>query len=140
MSAPSSDRRNVGADVTQSSVGELLGEVSRDLAQLMRQEVELAKAELRQDAKQAGRAAGMYSGAGLAVYMVLLFVSIAAWWALSNVMDRSWAALILAGIWAVIGAILFAIARARMRRVTGLRRTAETVREVPEALKGKSYP
>jgi hypothetical protein len=134
-----SERVNLGTDVSQASMPQLLGEITRDMSRLVRQEMDLAKAELRQQAKTTGRAAGMFSGAGLAGYMVLLFLSIAAWWALSNVMDQGWAALIVAVIWAIIGAMLFAVARARareMREAGGLRQTADTVREVPGALKG----
>lgn len=123
------------ANVSQQSFGELLGEVAQDLSQLMRQEVELAKAELRQEAAKAGKAGGMYAGAGLAGYMVLLFLSIALWWGLSNVMDGGWSALIVAAIWAVAGAILFASARSRMRTVRGLPRTTETVKKIPLAVK-----
>ncbi len=85
-------------------MGQLISEVSRDLSTLMRQEVELAKAEVRQEVVKTGKAAGLLGGAGFAGYMVLLFLSIAAWWGLANVMDQGWAALIVAGIWAVTGA------------------------------------
>jgi hypothetical protein len=132
-----SDRSNLGTDVSQASLPELLGEVTRDLSRLVRQEMDLAKAELRQQAKVTGRAAGMFGGAALAGYMVLLFLSIAAWWALSNVMDQGWAALIVAVIWAIIGAILFRVARQRMREMRGgMRQTTETAREVPGTLRG----
>jgi len=117
------------------SFGDLMGEVTRDLSTLVRQEVELAKAELREEGKKAGKAAGMFGGAGLAGYMVLLFLSIALWWGLSNVMDQGWAALIVAVIWAVVAAVLYALARSRMRAVRALPRTTETVKEIPPALK-----
>jgi hypothetical protein len=135
-----SERTNLGTDVSQASLTELLGEITRDMSRLVRQEMDLAKAELRQQAKTTGRAAGMFGGTGLAGYMVLLFLSIALWWALSNVMDQGWAALIVAGIWAVIGAVLFLVARARVRQMRGAggqRQTTDTVREVPGALKGR---
>src|SRR5919108_330485 len=99
------------AERSQASVGELLGDVTRDFTTLVRQEVELAKAELRQEATVAGKAAGMFGGAGLAGFLTLLFLSYAAWWGLSNVMNQAWAALIVAAIWAVIGGGLFARAR-----------------------------
>jgi hypothetical protein len=133
----SSGERPLGVDVSQASIGELLGEVTQDLTTLLRQEVELAKAELRQEATKAGKAAGMFAGAGVAGHMVLLFLSFALWWGLANVMDEGWAALIVAVIWAVIGAILFSVARARAREIRGLRQTTETVREVPDALRGR---
>ncbi len=79
-----------------SSVGEIFADISRDLSTLMRQEVELAKAELRESATRAGKGAGMFGGAGLAGYFVLLFLSIAVWWGLGNHLGRGWSALIVA--------------------------------------------
>lgn len=138
MTAPSSrERTAAGLDVSQVSIGDLLGDVTRDLSTLMRQEVELAKAELRQEATKAGKAAGAFGGAGFAGYMVLLFLSFALWWGLSNVMDEGWAALIVAVIWAVVGAVMYVMGRNRVREIRGLPQTAQTVREVPDALKGR---
>ena len=54
-----------------ASLGELLGDVTRDLSTLMRQEVELAKAELKQSATKAGKGSGMLAGAGVAGHFVL---------------------------------------------------------------------
>ena len=125
-----------GRDVGNVSVGELMGEVTRDLSTLMRQELDLAKAEVKQEVTKTGKAAGMLGAAGFAGYMVLLFASIAAWWGLANVMDQGWAALIVTGIWAVIGAVLFAVGRRQLREVNPKpEQTVETVKELPDALK-----
>jgi hypothetical protein len=126
-----------GPDVADVSVGELLGNVSRDLSTLMRQELALAKAELRGEAARAGKGAAMYSGAGFAGYMVLLFGSIALWWALANVMDQGLAALIVAVVWAVAGAVLYAGGRRSFRQTNPVpERTVDTLRQVPDAVKG----
>lgn len=137
MSTTSSERADTGVDPSQTSVGDLLGEITRDMSTLVRQEVKLAKVEMRQEATKAGKAAGMFGGAGLAAYMVVLFLSFAAWWALANVMDQGAAALIVAAIWAVIAAILFTLARNRMRQVRGLPQTVQTARDAPSAIKGR---
>ncbi|MFE9206840.1 phage holin family protein [Micromonospora sp. NPDC007230] len=130
MSAPEKER-------TQS-VGELLGDVTRDVSTLFRQEIELAKAELREEASQAGKAGGMFGGAALAGFLTVLFVSYAAWWGLSNVMDQSWAALIVAGVWAIIAAILLATGRTKLRQLRAvLPRTQQTARQMPDALRGR---
>lgn len=124
-------------DVENVSVGDLLGNVSRDLSTLMRQELALAKAELKVEAAKAGKGAGMLGGAGFAGYMVLLFASIALWWALANVMDTGLAALIVAVLWAAIGAGLYVTGRRTLREVNPEpERTVDTLKQVPEALKG----
>jgi hypothetical protein len=126
-----------GQDITNTSVGEMIGQVTQDLSLLMRQELDLAKAEAKQEITKAGKAAGPLGGAGFAGYMVLLFGSIAAWWGLANVMDQGWAALIVTGVWAVVGAVLFAVGRGRMKQVNPKPElTVETVKELPETLKG----
>ncbi len=129
--------RDISRDVGGASVGELVSLVTRDLSTLMRQELALAKAEVKEEAVQAGRAAGMLGGAGFAGYMGLLFASIAVWWGLGTVMARGWAALIVTVIWALIGAALFVRGRQRMREVNPKpERTTETIRELPDTLKG----
>jgi hypothetical protein len=122
-----------------SSVGELLGDISRDLSTLMHQEVELAKAEVRESARSAGKGAGMLGGAGLAGWFVLLFLSLALWWLLGSTagLGFGWAALIVAAIWAVIAAVLAAVGRRNMQRVQGVPRTVETTKEIPDALRGR---
>lgn len=126
-----------GQDISNTSVGEMIGQVTQDLSLLMRQELDLAKAEVKQEINKAGKAAGLLGAAGFAGYMVLLFGSIAAWWGLANVMDQAWAALIVTGVWAVVGAVLFAVGRGRMKEVNPKPElTAETVKELPDTLKG----
>ncbi|RIQ19571.1 phage holin family protein [Jiangella rhizosphaerae] len=125
---------------SDASLGELLGEVSRDLSTLVRQEFELAKAELQQSAGRAGRGAGMYGGAGVAAWLTLLFLSIALWWAIADATGHGWSALIVAALWAIVAAVLAAMGRTEMRRVRGAPRTTETVREIPDAFKGQENP
>jgi len=123
-------------DVGDASVGQLMSNISQDLSTLMRQELELAKTEMKAEAKQAGKGAGMLGGAGFGGYMVMLFLSIALWWALSNVMDQGWSALIVAGVWAVIAAVLFALGRSRMRRVEPVpERTVDSLKQMPDQLR-----
>jgi Putative Actinobacterial Holin-X, holin superfamily III len=125
-------------DMGAVSVGQLVSEVSQDMSMLMRQELALAKAEVKQEATKSGKAAGLLGGAGFAGYMLLLFLSIAAWWGLANVMDQGWAALIVAAVWAVTSAVLYAAGRARMREVNPTpERTAETLKELPGTLKDR---
>ena len=111
-----------------ASLGELLGDVTRDLSTLMRQEVELAKAELKQSATKAGKGSGMLAGAGVAGHFVLLFLSLGLMFALGALMPLGWAALIVAVVLASIG-------RKELKQVKGLPQTGETLSEIPPTLK-----
>ena len=127
----------VPQDVGEVALGDLVGNVTRDLSTLMRQELALAQAELKQEATKTAKGSGALVGAGLAAIFVLLFLSLALWAGLSNLMDAGWAALIVAVIWAVIAAVLFVTGRSRLRQVRPTpERTVETLSQVPDALKG----
>lgn len=120
-----------------SSIGALISDISSDLSTLIRQELDLAKAEARQSATRAGKGVGMLGGAGLAGYFALLFLSIAAWWGLGALIhNHGWSAVIIAVIWAIIAAILASMGRKSMKDIDGLPRTVETAKKVPGALKG----
>jgi hypothetical protein len=132
MSAPYGGAEH--PDTPAPTLGELLGEVSSDLSELVRQELALAKAEATQTASRAGKGAGMLAGAALAGFFVLLFLSIAGWWALGNVIGRSWSALVVMLVWAVIAAVLAVLGRSALTAVKGLPRTTDTVKRIPDAL------
>ena len=136
MSSPADVRPPAQDPVGDRSLGDLISEVTQDLSTLMRQELELAKAELQQTATRAGKGAGMLGGAAVAGYFVLLFVSIALWWAIGAATGLGWSAVIVAVIWAIIGAVLAALGRKSLRSVRGLPKTADTVKKIPDALKG----
>lgn len=129
MPTPSQDK------AANSSLGELVGEVSRDLSTLMRQELELAKAELSESAKRAGAGAGLLGGAGYAGLMAVFFLSVALWWALGVLVGLGWSAVIVAAVWAAIAAVLYALGRQRLASVQGAPRTVETVKAIPDAVK-----
>ena len=119
------------------SIGEIISDISADLATLIHQELELAKAEATQAATTAGKGVGMLGGAGVAGHMMLLFLSIAAWFAIAELVESfGWSAVIVAVIWAIIAAVLAVMGRNRMKTIKGLPRTVETVKQVPDALKG----
>jgi hypothetical protein len=123
-------------EAPQRSLGEIVSGITADLSTLMQQEVALAKAEATQSAKRAGKGVGMFAGAGFAGYFVLLFLSIALWWALGVHIGQGWAALIVAVLWAIVGAVLAARGKKEMAQMRGLDRTTETLGKIPNAVKG----
>ena len=117
-------------DVEGRSVGELLSEVTGDLSKLMRQEVALAKVELKEEAAKAGKAGGLLGGAGAVGYLVLVFVSLALMFALDDVMPMGWAALLTAVILGIVAAVLFVVGRNRLKQVNPKpEQTVETLKE-----------
>lgn len=123
------------AKADTNSLGELLSDVTRDLSTLIRQEMELAKAEAKQSATRAGKGGGMLAGAGIAGHFVLLFLSVALWYALGELMGLGWSAVVVAVIWGIIAAILASVGRKELKAIKGMPQTVETVQEIPPTLK-----
>src|SRR4051812_27982607 len=95
---------HVGASTTTSderSLGEIFGDVAADLSTLIKQEMELAKTEMKDEAKKAGKGAGLLGGAGVAGHMVLLFLSLTLVFALDEGLALWLSALIVTAVWAV---------------------------------------
>lgn len=119
------------------SLGKIIANISGDLSTLVRQELELARAEVTESATRAGKGAGPLGGAGVAAHLVLVFLSITAWFALNNLIHHlAWSALIVTAVWAVIASVLAATGGHQLSTVNGLPRTVETAKHLPEALKG----
>jgi hypothetical protein len=119
-----------GTDPSGASLGELMSEIAADVSTLMRQEVELAKAEIKQEAVKAGKGAGMLGGAAYAGHLVLLFGSLALALAIGSQIGYGWGAFIVTVVWAIVAAVLAARGRAQMRRVHPKpERTVQTLKE-----------
>lgn len=111
------------------SVGDIVGDITKDLTTLMRQEIELAKTEAKQDAAKAGKGAGMLAGAGVAAHLMLIFVSLALVYLLDNVMPVELAALIVGVLWAIIAAVLALTGKKQLQSMNKLETTQKTLKE-----------
>jgi uncharacterized membrane protein YqjE len=124
-----------GEKAASSSLGSLLSGVSQDISTLFRQEVALAKAELSESAKKAGKGAGMFGGAGLTALFALLFVSLAAMWGLGYLIGLGWSSLIIAVLYAIAALILFVQGRKSVKEIKGAPQTVDTLKEIPNTMK-----
>ena len=130
----------------ERTIGQLVSDVSTDISQIMRGEIELAKAEIKQDVSHAGKGAGMLVGAGvLGLYgLGLLLLGLAgviaiwlSWWA---------GLLIVAGVLFVVAAILALVGKNQVSQVKGkperaisnAQQTVATLKQAPAQLKGGS--
>ena len=116
------------------SLGEMFTSFSRNLSDLMRQEVQLAKAEAAQSARQGGRGAGVLAGAAVGGFLALLFLSLALMWALGAVMHLGFAAVIVALIWAAVAAALAMSGKKQLENMKGLPQTQDTIGDIPPTL------
>ena len=112
------------------SIGEIVGDISKDMSTLIQQEMDLAKSELKQEAARIGKGAGMFGGAGLAGHFALFFLSFALVYLLDNWMPVELAALIVALVWAMAAAVLAIRGRKEIKEANPqLPTTQQTLKE-----------
>jgi Flp pilus assembly protein TadB len=97
------------------SLGDIVSDVANDLSTLVRQELDLAKTEAKQEATRAGKGAGMLVGAAVAGLLLLLFLSAALMYLLDNWMPVEVAALIVAAVWLVVALVLASAGRKALK-------------------------
>jgi uncharacterized membrane protein YqjE len=121
----------MGADLHDSSIGELLKRLSQETSDLVRQELELAKAEATEKGKQAGKGAGMLGGAGVAGLLALGTLTATIVLLLNHAMADWLAALIVTVVWGAIAGVLALRGRDQLKEAAPPvpEQTVETVKE-----------
>jgi hypothetical protein len=118
----------------ERSLGDLFSDLSRETTTLVRQEVQLAKAELTQSATEAARGIGMLVAGGAVAYAGLLFLLLAIVFGLIEAGWDAWLSALVVGLVVVaVGAILVLRARESLKPANlAPRRTVETLKEDQE--------
>jgi uncharacterized membrane protein YqjE len=117
-------------DPRERPIGELVKELSQQTSTLVRKEIELAQAELRQKGKIASKGAGMLGGAALAGLLALGALTAALVALLDQAMHTWVAALIVMALWAIVALVLAKAGQKSLQRATPpAPQTVETVRE-----------
>ena len=112
------------------SLGDLVALAAKDVSQLIRYEIDLAKTELKGDARRVGIAVAGFGLAAFVGCLVLVLLSIALAFGLVALGIWTWAAfLIVAALYIVLGGIGVFIAIRKLKRLSGLRETRKTVTE-----------
>jgi uncharacterized membrane protein YqjE len=111
-------------------IGELVKELAGQTSTLVRQEIQLAQAEVTSKGKLAGRGAGMLAAAAVAALLALIALTACLIVALDTAVPLWLAALIVTLLWGVIGAVLATRGRTELRQATPpVPQTVETVKE-----------
>ena len=127
-----------GQDLRDRSVPDLLKQLSTETSTLVKQELDLAKAEMTEKGKQAGKGAGMFGAAGLfglGAFGALTACLIAA---LATFVGPTWvAALIVTLVYAAIAGVLAMRGKKEMQQMGAPvpEQTIETVKTTPEAIR-----
>lgn len=112
------------------SIGQIVGDITSDMSTLIHQELDLAKAEAKQEVTKLGTGAGMFAGAGLAGWFLLFFVSLAVMYLLDNWVPVELAALIVGLVWGVVAAVLALRGRKEFKAANpALPTTQQTLKE-----------
>ena len=112
------------------SLGDLVALAAKDVSQLIRYEIDLAKAELKGDVRRIGLAGALGGVAAFVACLVLVLLSIALAFGLIALGIWAWAAfLIVSGAYVLFAVLVLGIAYLKLRRLSGLKKTRETVSE-----------
>ncbi len=119
------------ATTDDRSVGELLKELSEQTSTLVRQELDLAKAEMSEKGKQAGMGAGMFGGAGLFGLLAMIALTACLVMALDRVMVDWLAALVVTAVYAAVAGALALQGRNKVREAAPAvpEQTRDTLKE-----------
>jgi len=133
------EHRDLDQDLREQSTGDLVKQLSQQVTTLVRQEVELAKAEMGEKGKKAGVGLGMFGGAGVAGLLALGSLTAFVILALDGAIPNWTAALIVTAIWAAVAGVLALQGRDKVKEVGKPvpEKTAESVKEDVEWLKGQ---
>ena len=115
----------------ERSLGDLFSDLSRETTTLVRQEVQLAKAELTQSATEVARGIGMLVAGGAVAYAGLLFLLLAIVFGLIESGWDAWLAALVVGLVVVtLGAVLVLRARESLKPANlAPQKTVETLKE-----------
>jgi Putative Actinobacterial Holin-X, holin superfamily III len=118
------------SDARDRPISELVRDLSQQTSTLVRKEIELARAELQQQGKIAGKGAGLLGGAAAAGLLALGALTAGLIALLDKAMDTWIAALIVMALWAIVAAVLAMAGRRALQRATPpAPQTVETVKE-----------
>ena len=130
------EQSNDGQPQDQRTLGELVGELTRETRTLVRQEVQLARLELKKRATEAARNAALLAAGGLVLYAGALALIATAIIALAEVMEPWLAALIVGVLVTALGGFLLYYGYNQLTNLDMTpRRTVETLQENAEWLK-----
>lgn len=126
-------------DAPERTIGQLVADATHDLSDIVRHEVALAKAELKDDVVKAAFGIGMFAAAAVLAVVAFVLLCIAGAYGLVAAGLPTWAAfLVVTGVLLVIAAALGLVGRSRLGGIAPPERTIATTKATVSAAKGQS--
>jgi uncharacterized membrane protein YqjE len=120
--------RRTSASGTDQSIGDLVSVAARDISQLVRFELDLAKVELKEDVKRAGIGGALIALGGFAACLILILLCFAFAYGLQTLGIWTWASyLIVAGTIGLLTLLAGFIGYKLLRKITGLSKTRRSL-------------
>ena len=116
----------------EESLGSLVAQASDHISTLVRSEIELAKAELRFDAKRVGTAGGLFAAAAFMAHLCLILASFTIAYVLAEWLPIWAAFLIVTVFYLVVAALLVFIGTRRLKGLAGMKRTTRSIKGLKE--------
>jgi hypothetical protein len=117
-------------DPRERGIGELVKDLASQTSTLVRQEIQLAQAEVTQKGKVAGKGAGLLAGAAVFGLLALGALTAGLIALLDEVMATWVAALIVMALWAIVALVLAKAGQKALQQATPpAPQTVETVKE-----------
>jgi len=131
---------NGSSDLREQPIGELIKQLSQETSTLVRQEIELARAEMSEKADAAKAGGGMFAGAGLLGLLAAGALTTFLIAALAEAMDVWLAALIVTVVYAVVAGVLAKTGKSRIQQATPAipKQTQDTIKEDVEWAKTRA--
>ena len=108
-----------------TSLAELMGRLGEDVSSLVTTQLEIAKVELKQEATQSAKAAGVLGGGAFAGYIAVLLLSVALAWGINDAIDNAWVGFLIVGVlWGIAAAVLASAGKKKLDDVKGPEATA----------------
>lgn len=129
--------KHLGPDASEDpTIGRLVADTTRDLSTLVRDEIQLAKAELKVSAKLSGAAAGLLAAAIFLILLAVVMISIAFGFALTNIdgIGPALAFLIVFAVYVLIALLLSFIAYRKIKKIKAPEQTIAAMKSNKEVL------
>ncbi len=137
--APVTREQPTGAGAEQPSVGELVAAVQRDMSLLVKQEIALAKSELKINVKVGGISIALFAGAAFLLLLAVIMASVGLAYLVNLTgLDLVWCFFVVFGLYVLLAALMGFIGARKIRKVRGPERAIHQAHETKDTLLRRS--